>query len=161
MFYDENARYSIDELIPLIRECIESGHSVKMRVTGMSMQPLFFDRRDTVVLERADEIKKYDIVLHERANGHYILHRVLKVKGELLDIAGDFESQKEKNVHVSQVIARVTAFERNGIYHRADERKFMLYAVLWGILLPVRFPVLKTYRAVRRCLNAKGKKRHA
>ena len=63
MFINENANYSINDIMPLIEESIKAGQSVRMQVSGISMTPILHDIRDTVVLEKAKEIKKYDIVL--------------------------------------------------------------------------------------------------
>ena len=37
MIAESNAPCGIDELVPLIRECVSCGKEVKMRVTGVSM----------------------------------------------------------------------------------------------------------------------------
>ena len=60
MIAESNAPCGIDELVPLIRECVSCGKEVKMRVTGVSMTPTLINRRDCVVLAKADKIKKYD-----------------------------------------------------------------------------------------------------
>ena len=152
---DENARYSINDLVPLIKECIAEDKKVNMRVTGISMYPLLHNRKDTVVLEKADFFKKYDIVLHQRKEGQYILHRIIKKKGDVLTIAGDFEIQKEYPVYTSQVIARVTGFVRNGVYHDADELFFKVYAFIWVAIFPLRLHAVRILRFLRRVFRAK------
>ena len=155
MFIDNNARYSINDIVPLIKECISEGKKVNMRVTGISMSPLLHNRRDTVVLERADNLKKYDIVLHERKDGTYILHRIIKKKGDVLTIAGDFEIEKEYPVYTSQVIAKVSSFVRNGVYHDANEAFFRFYAIVWVAIFPFRIRALALLQFVRRILRGK------
>ena len=155
MLIDNNARYSINDLVPLIKECISEGKKVNMRVTGISMSPLLHNRRDTVVLERADNLKKYDIVLHERKEGTYILHRIIKKKGDVLTIAGDFEIEKEYPVYTSQVLAKVSSFVRNGVYHDADEAFFKLYAIVWVAIFPFRIRALALLQFARRILRGK------
>lgn len=155
MFIDENARYSINDLIPLIKECIALGQKVNMRVTGMSMYPLLRNRCDTVVLEKADRVKKYDIVLHQRAENKYILHRIIKKKGDILTIAGDFEVQKEYPVYTSQVLARVTGFVRNGVYHDVREPFFRIYAFIWVAIFPLRLYAVRFLRCLRRGFRGK------
>lgn len=153
MFINENASYSIHDIMPLIKESIENGQSVKMQVSGISMTPILHDVRDTVVLEKADKIKKYDIVLHKRKNGQYILHRVIKKKGNVLTIAGDFETEKEYPVYEEQVIARVTAFCRNGKNYTPEDFIIRLYSVLWVLIFPQRQNVLYLLNVVRRMLH--------
>ncbi|MBQ7901869.1 MAG: S24 family peptidase [Clostridia bacterium] len=94
MITNKNQFFSINDLMPLIKETISQGKSIRFSVTGNSMFPLFANRRDSVTVSPADKIKKYDIVLHRRADGTYIMHRVIKVKGNLLTIAGDNEIQR-------------------------------------------------------------------
>lgn len=155
MLIDNNARYSINDLVPLIKECIDSDKKVNMRVTGVSMYPLLHNRSDTVVLEKAKTIKKYDIVLHERKEGTYILHRIIKKKGDVLTIAGDFETEKEYPVCTSQVIARVTGFTRNGKYHDVNEPFFKFYAVIWVAIFPFRLKAIRVLQLLRRIFRVK------
>lgn len=153
MFINENANYSINDIMPLIEESIKAGQSVRMQVSGISMTPILHDLKDTVVLEKADEIKKYDIVLHKRTNGQYILHRVIKKRGNVLTIAGDFETEKEHPVYEDQVIAKVTSFRRNGKDYKVTDFIIKLYSRLWVFIFPQRQNVLYLLNVVRRKLH--------
>ena len=153
MFINENANYSINDIMPLIEESIEAGQSVRMQVSGISMTPILHYIRDTVVLEKAKEIKKYDIVLHRRTNGQYILHRVIKKRGNVLTIAGDFETEKEYPVYESQVIAKVTSFCRNGKNYKVTDFIIKLYSRLWVFIFPQRQNILYLLNVVRRKLH--------
>ena len=51
------------ELAPVIEQSVNQGKQVKFTITGNSMFPLFANRRDQVIVEKAEDIKKYDIVL--------------------------------------------------------------------------------------------------
>jgi len=153
MFINENAAYSIDDLMPLIEESINNGQSVKMHVSGISMTPLLHDIRDTVVLTKPDKLKKYDIVLHRRKNGQYILHRIIKKNGNILTIAGDFETEKEYPVYEEQVIAKVTSFCRNGKEYKVTDFIIELYSRLWVLIFPQRQNVLYLLNVIRRKLH--------
>jgi signal peptidase I len=153
MFINENAAFSINDLMPLIEESIKSGQKVKMQVSGISMTPLLHDVRDAVVLEKPDKLKKYDIVLHRRENGQYILHRIIKKKGDVLTIAGDFETEKEYPVYENQVIAKVTSFRRNGKEYSVTDFIIRLYSRLWLFIFPQRQNVLYLINVIRRKLH--------
>lgn len=155
MIAHNNTSYSINELIGLITESVNSGKRVKIGVTGMSMFPLFKNGRDFVVLEHANCVHKYDIVLHKRESGQYILHRIIKKKGDLLTIAGDFEIQKEYPVNTSQVIARVTGFVRKGKECSCQNPFYRLYSVFWVVVFPVRYILLEFAIRLRRLLHGK------
>ena len=153
MITNKNQFFSINDLMPLIKETISQGKSIRFSVTGNSMFPLFANRRDSVTVSPADKIKKYDIVLHRRADGTYIMHRVIKVKGNLLTIAGDNEIQKECNVPASAVVAKVTAFTRKGRDCTMNELWYKLYSRLWLAVFPFRYEILGVLVAIRRRLR--------
>ncbi len=160
MFINENARYSINELMPLIKEYISAGTDVRLHVSGISMTPILHDKRDTVVLSKPDKIKKYDIVLHQRENGQYIMHRIIKKRGDVLTIAGDFEIEKEYPVYTDAVIAKVTSFVRNGKSYTPNDFVIRLYSFIWVLIFPFRYMVLNLLNRVRRVAgNAKNKKK--
>ena len=153
MITDKNQFFSINELMPLIIETISAGNSIRFSVTGNSMFPLFANRRDSVTVSAAEDIKKYDIVLHKRADGTYIMHRVIKVSGDVLTIAGDNEIEKEKNVPKDAVIAKVTSFTRKGKDYTMNEMWYKLYSRIWLAVFPARFIILDFLIAVRRIVS--------
>ncbi len=153
MFINENAAFSINDLMPLIEDSLKCGQKVRMQVSGISMTPILHDVRDSVVLEKAEKVKKYDIVLHRRENGQYILHRIIKKKGNVLTIAGDFETEKEYPVYESQVIAKVTGFRRNGKDYKVTDFIIRLYSRLWVLIFPQRQNVLYLINVIRRKLH--------
>ncbi len=150
MIINQNAAYSINDLMPLIEECISNGTNVKMQVSGISMTPILHNLKDTVTLAKADKIKKYDIVLHRRKSGEYILHRIIKKKGNVLTIAGDFETEKEYPVYTRQVVAKVVAFRRNGKDYKPEDFIIRLYSFLWVLIFPLRQHVLYLLNVLRR-----------
>ena len=52
---------------------------------GNSMEPMLFDRQNTVVIKKIDHLlNKYEIPLYKRANSKYVLHRIIKVNKKIL-----------------------------------------------------------------------------
>ena len=147
--------YNMKELAPVIEQTVSEGRRVKFTITGNSMFPLFADRRDRVTVEKADNIRKYDIVLHLREDGHYILHRVIGVKNGVLTIAGDNETVKEKGVLPSQVIAKVTSFVRKDKECSVDNLLYKLYCRVWLLVFPLRHILLRLLISVRRAFCGK------
>ncbi len=142
--------FSINDLMPVIKETIASGGSIRFTVTGISMSPLLINRRDSVVLSSPCNINKYDIVLHQRENGDYIVHRVIGKKGDMLTIAGDNEIKKEKDVNISCVIGKVVAFTRKGKNYTGNELWYKIYCRVWLLIFPFRYHVMALIRAIRR-----------
>ncbi len=153
MITERNQFFSINDLMPLIKETISSGRSIRFSVTGNSMFPLFVNRRDSVTVSPADCVKKYDIVLHRRGDGTYIMHRVIGIKGDKLTIAGDNENTKEKNVPRDAVIAKVTSFNRKGRTYNMNELAYRLYSRVWLLVFPARLHILALLIWTRRLMG--------
>lgn len=126
-----------------ISDSISQGKEVNLTVTGDSMYPLLKSRVDTVVLVMPKKLKKGDIVFYKRDNGSYILHRILKIKNELLTISGDNEMQKEFPVKQSQVIGVVKKFTRKGKEYSINSLWYKLYSFIWRVGFRYRPIMLK------------------
>lgn len=121
----------MEQLMPLIRERLEAGQSVRFSPRGISMLPMLRQGLDSVVLSPLpDRLKKYDLPLYQRENGQYVLHRVVAV-GETYTCLGDNQLILEPGLKHSQMIAVVTAFYRGEKYHSVTEPGYRLYCRLW------------------------------
>ena len=148
---------SINEIAPYIKEAVKNGKDVRLTVTGFSMYPLLRGGSDDVILSFSENIKKYDVVLFERKTGEYIFHRVIKVKGNLLTIAGDNETKKEYAVEKDRVIATMKAFIRSGKTYSADALWYKVYSRLWLFIFPVRHGATKILHLIMQiCRKMKG-----
>lgn len=148
---------SMHEIAPYIKEAIDAGKDVRLTVTGFSMYPLLRGGSDDVILTKPAKIKKYDVVLFERENGEYIFHRVIKVKGDFLTIAGDNETKKEGPVPMEKVIASMKAFVRSGTPHTADALWYKLYSFVWLFIFPLRHIAARGLHSMAQlCRKMKG-----
>ena len=121
----------MEQLIPLMRERLEAGQSVRFSPRGISMLPMLRQDLDSVVLSSLpDQLKKYDIVLYRRENGQYVLHRIVAV-GQTYTCMGDNQLVLEPGLKRSQMIAIVTAFYRGKKHHSVTEPGYRLYCRLW------------------------------
>lgn len=119
------------------------------------MRPLLRQNRDVVVLTAKDpsvRCRRLDAVLFRRANGDYVLHRILKVFPDGYWIAGD-NCVSGENVREEQVMAVLTSVKRDGKEIRVDDPGCRLYAHLWGDLWPLRFFLLRCRSLARRVLR--------
>jgi hypothetical protein len=88
----------MEELMPLMKECLANGQSVTFSPHGVSMLPILREGRDTVTISAPPEkLKKYDIILYQRTNGKYVLHRIVGV-GETYTCIGDNQFVLEKGI---------------------------------------------------------------
>ena len=154
---------SIKELAPFIEDAISKGKEVRLTVTGFSMYPLFRSGTDDVVLKKPDILKKYDVVLFKRSDGSFIFHRIIKIKGDVLTIAGDNETKKETPVYISDVIAVMKCFYRADKIHTTNEIWYKFYSRLWLFIFPLRHITAKLYyytaKVYRRIKGAFGHKK--
>ena len=98
---------------------------------GFSMMPMLRQHRDLVIISRITEpLKKNDVILFKR-NGKYILHRIVKVKDDSVDTAGDHNWWKEHNVRKDEIKGILTAFVRDGREIRCDDPSYQRYVRLW------------------------------
>lgn len=117
--------------MPLIREYLAAGKTVKFSPRGISMLPMLRQGIDSVVLSPLPErLKKYDLPLYQRDDGKYILHRIVKA-GETYTCIGDNQFEFEPNVRHDQMIAVVTAFYRGDEFHSVTETAYRVYCRFW------------------------------
>ena len=140
---------SMEELSPIIESIVSSGGDAVLCVTGNSMLPLWRDRHNNVVLTACDanNLNVGDIPLYKRANGQYILHRIVKVNDDSFDLLGDAQWWLEKGLEKHRVIAVVKGYyTEKGKYISCDSKTHKLYFAIWSFLLPIRRWILAVYR---------------
>lgn len=121
----------MEQIIPLIAEVLAAGQSVRIYPMGTSMRPMLRQGIDSVVLSPAPEkLKKYDIPLYRRANGKYILHRVVDA-GNTYICRGDNQFRAEPGIQREQILAVVTAFYRKEKCISVHNPGYGLYCRLW------------------------------
>ena len=121
----------LEQLMPLMREYLAAGKTVKFSPRGISMLPMLRQGIDDVVLSPIPEkLKKYDLPLYQRDDGHFVLHRIVKA-GETYTCTGDNQFELEHGLRHDQMIAVVTAFYRAGKYHSVNELGYRFYCRVW------------------------------
>lgn len=142
-------------LFESLKELIENGQKVKMTVTGNSMLPFLMEGRDSVELSKSnfEEIRIDDMVLIQREDGAYVMHRVLRKESDHFYMVGDAQTWIEGPLKPEQLKAKITA-----IYHKktridANHRGYKLIISLWRFLLPNRAVILKGMKWIYRALK--------
>lgn len=96
--------------------------------SGISMKPLFADRRDTIIILPAKgRLKKYDVPLYRRGD-EYVLHRIVKVLPDSYVICGDNCEKYEFGISDNDVIGFLYAFYRKNKYYTVDYPLYKLYS---------------------------------
>lgn len=121
----------IEDMIPVIEEVIKSGGDFRMMTAGTSMMPLLRDRKDVVILTKAQlPLRKYDIPLYKRTDGTFIIHRVVDVKNDCYVMCGDNQYIFEYGITDTQIYAVVKGIVRKGKYIYLDSKRYRLYVFL-------------------------------
>ena len=136
----------MDQLMPLIKEELSAGRSVRFSPSGVSMLPMLKEGRDSVVLSPLpDKLKKYDLPLYRRADGKYILHRIIKT-GDTYTCIGDNQFYKEHGLHRNQMIAVVTSYSRKGKEISTESFRYRAYCRFWHYSRPIRHFITRCVR---------------
>lgn len=121
----------LEQLMPIIRETLAAGRTVRFSPRGISMLPMLRQGIDSVVLSPLPEqLRKYDLPLYQRDDGHYILHRIVEA-GETYTCVGDNQFDLERGVRHDQMIALVTVFTRGDREISVTDPGYQLYCRIW------------------------------
>jgi bifunctional DNA-binding transcriptional regulator/antitoxin component of YhaV-PrlF toxin-antitoxin module len=134
-----------------VREMLDTGRRVTIPVKGYSMLPFIRGEKDLVVLEKAGgDLSEGDIVLFyvgEEPHGRYILHRILSIDGDAVDIMGDGVPKTHEHVRRNQICAKAVEILRGGKRAVVPYSPGQLRLVhFWQRLRPVRRYILFVYR---------------
>ena len=139
-----------DEFFARVRELLEEGRSVTIPVKGFSMLPFIRGERDLVELERTVEVRPLDIVLFHigpEDGGRYVMHRVLKVDGDHVEIQGDGVPFNREHVVRGQIYGTAVSILRDGSRAVDPRSASELRKVrIWLALRPIRRYLLFIYR---------------
>ena len=130
---------------------LAEGKRVTIPVKGFSMLPFIRGSKDLVVLEKASgDLKADDIVLFHLGpadGGRYVMHRILSVDGDKVDIMGDGVPKNHEHVRINQILAKAVTILRSGKRPVDPYSSGQLRLVhFWQRLRPVRRYLLFIYR---------------
>lgn len=134
----ESVDVALEEIMPLIRECMAKGQSVRFYPHGVSMLPMLRPGKDSVLLSAPPEVlKKHDLVLFQRRNGTYALHRIVRA-GQTYALVGDNQTRLEWGIRRDQVIAIVSAYYRGEKEYAVSHAGYRLYCRIWPAVRRIR-----------------------
>ena len=107
-----NAERSMEELHPLINEAIRVGGQFVLIPKGVSMLPTIEPLKDSLVLVKAENLQKNDIILYKRKSGGYVVHRIIYIKDGEYIMCGDNQIWLEKGIRADMIIAKVSEIRK-------------------------------------------------
>ena len=133
-------KISLADYYPLIQETLDQGGTFSLTITGTSMFPFIVGGRDKVTLSPLPEkLKKNDLPLYRRANGAFVLHRIVKVcKDGTYTCCGDHQWWLEKGLRREQMIGLATEYVRKGRTLTNRNLNYRIYRTFWTWVLPLR-----------------------
>ena len=147
----------IETVAEMIDLQLEQGGRASLVVTGVSMLPMLRNRKDAVLLIPPEAPKVGDIIFYRRANGKYVLHRIIALQGKDYFCCGDNQAEREF-VSRRQVIAMVDEFIRKGKRYTRNALGYRIYVAVWVklfFLRPIYIKLRRLYSALRRYLRNK------
>ena len=116
---------------------------------GVSMRPMLKRADDLAIIEVPEKKPgPMDVVLYRRGD-KYVLHRVIKVRGDKYLIRGDNTFSLEP-VRESDIIGVLTGFTHNGKRYSVEDRTYRFYSRVWNAAYPVRHGVFGLKRLGRK-----------
>ena len=138
-----NDEQILAEAVSLVNE----GMAVTMLVKGRSMLPFIKGGLESVVLKRPGEIQPGDVVLARIDGRRYVLHRVMAVSADRVELMGDGNIAGREVCRPQDVLARTDeVVGADGRHRRLDTPRQRRLARLWRRLLPVRRWLLAIYK---------------
>lgn len=96
----------------IIKEAVRlvaDGVSVTFPVKGRSMIPFIVGGRESVVLQKPDDLKLGHVVLAEIAPEHYVVHRIIRIgPDDRITLMGDGNIRGTESCRREHVLARAT-----------------------------------------------------
>lgn len=131
-------KYQLKDYEHVIRDVLESGGEFQIYPRGTSMLPLLWQDRDWVTLVKpVDPPRIRDIILYQRTDGSYVLHRILKREKDGYVLCGDNQAWLEKGIQTEQIIGVVNALGINGKRYEKNSMRMQLYEQVW-CFMPLR-----------------------
>ena len=169
----KNSRFvglPMDQLGPILSDCLAQGQEVVLTITGNSMSPFLRNKKDQVVLTACDPmaLQPGDVPLYLRRNGKLVLHRiverddgvtrtrwgeedVLPSRCDSLEytMLGDAQWQEEPHITPDQILGVATAFISRGKRWECNSATYRRNRLRWHRWLWLRPVLVRTYHLPR------------
>ena len=137
----------IEEASRLVRE----GVCVTLPVNGQSMLPFIIGGKESVILQKPENLKVGHVVLAWVDGNHYVVHRIKAIDGDAVTLTGDGNLGGLEHCQLSDVRALAThVVDAKGRKRDLYTKWRMRGVTLWNMLFPLRRYILGVYRRIKR-----------
>ena len=121
---------------------------------GYSMRPMLTQRTEQLLIEKlTTDPSVNDVVLFKRRSGQYVLHRIIRRRGDHYLIRGD-NCYGSESVAYDQIIGILKGFYKGSRYIDCGSNKtYLCYVFLWRIIYPLRYVTHSVLQWVRRGIS--------
>lgn len=136
-------------------ESMREQDNFSFTVTGDSMWPFLREGKDIVTLESCSfsQLKIHDIVLIQRDDGAFVLHRVIRFVNDGFIMRGDAQFWNEGPLRPDQLRGRVCGIQRGETTVDMGHPTQRFLVGLWVITVFPRRVIAKIIREARKCVN--------
>lgn len=143
---NNSSKIGTREYVAILKDLVDEGREVNMHVLGSSMAPFVVHERDAIYFKKPEKkLCKGDIAFFQRKNGHYVVHRIYKVKGNQYYFVGDNQTVIEGPIDEGQIFATVTRVKRKGKMIGPGDFWWEFFARVWIRIIPVRAFLVRLY----------------
>lgn len=137
------------EYVGMLKQLVEGGDTVSMRIVGSSMSPFLIHDRDIIVFKAPDrKLRRGDMVFFQRDSGQYVMHRIYSEKPEGYYIIGDAQTEIEGPVRREQIFAIITKVKRKDKWLEPGDFWWDFFEKIWSRSIPMRKVFIKLYGLV-------------
>ncbi len=153
---ENNKDYTLrlEAMLPVIEEKLENGGSITFGPHGVSMLPLIRQGKDSVTISALKEKpKKGDVIFYRRADGRFVLHRIMGEDSQGYILCGDNQCLLERGVAEDSIIGIMTEVIRDGKTVSCKDEAYLKYVrgLVWRRMRLRAIYILKKVK--KRILN--------
>jgi len=138
------------ELMPLIRAALKRGQRVRMTVNGSSMFPFIYNNDSVELAPISAPPQVGDILLAQNTGGCYLVHRVIRVKGENFYLRGNFQRDSEGPFNLEHIFGKVIQSDHRGQLRNHPDWNWHILGLIWVYTHPVGFFLFQLMLKLRR-----------
>jgi hypothetical protein len=131
-----------------IAKLISEGRTVTITAKGYSMNPFIVHMEDQITLGpwKDEDIRRGAVTLVKDVRGNYLIHRIIKRKGNRILLMGDGNLGIRENAFTENIIGLMTSVTKKGRSYPVTGPVWRLYSFIWTLLRHVRRYPLALWR---------------
>ncbi len=132
----------LEEMLPFIEEAFSRGSTFKIPITGTSMNPLLYQKRDFVIIEKPSlPLIVGDIPLYRRNDGSFVLHRIVEKNKNGYVMCGDNQFILEYGITDDNIIGIVKEMIIDGKTISVTDSQYIKHKEQYIKNVGYRYPV--------------------